>query len=84
MNRDQRAKVLSFKRACELMGLPGTRLVRMRSAESPSGFAHYVVPGGSVTPDTAAKIKARGDVVAGQDGLFPGHDQTWRVLANIK
>ena len=77
-------KAIGLKRAIELMRLPNTRLVRMVTDGSPDGFAHYVVPGGYVEPSTADKIKARPDVVAGNDGLFPGHDQTWRVMANVE
>jgi hypothetical protein len=37
------------------------------------------VPGGYVEPEVAEKIKKHQGVVAGTDGLFPGHDQTWRM-----
>jgi len=72
-------KPLGLKRAIDLMRLPGTRLVRMFTVGSPEGYAHYIIPGGYVEPDTAEKIKARPDVIAGEDGLFPNVDQTWRM-----
>lgn len=75
-------KPLGLKKATDLMRLPGTRLVRMFTVGSPDGFAHYVIPGGYVEPDVAEKIKARDDVVAGRDGLFPDIDQTWRIGQN--
>lgn len=72
-------KPLSLKKAMDLMRLPGTRLVRMFTVGSPDGYAHYVVPGGYVEPETAERIKNRDDVIAGEDGLFPNIDQTWRI-----
>ena len=74
-------KAIGLKRAMDLMRKPGTRLIRNHTAQ---GFAHYVVPGGYVEPETAEKIKARGDVVGGKDGLWPGHDQTWYVVTNAE
>lgn len=72
-------KALSLKKAMELMHLPGTRLVRMFTHGSPEGFAHYIIPGGYVEPDTAESIKRRPDVISGNDGLFPNVEQTWRI-----
>lgn len=72
-------KAIGLKKAMDMMHLSGTRLVKMRSEGSPDGFAHYLVPGGYVEPETAAKIKAQPNVTCGEDGLFPGHDQTWRI-----
>jgi hypothetical protein len=70
---------IGYKKAIDLMHKHGTRLVRMTSDASPEGFVHYVVPGGHVSPDVADKIKKHPAVSAGSDGLFPGHDQTWRI-----
>lgn len=72
-------KAISFKRAISMMRLRGTRLVKMHTDSCPGGFAHYVIPGGYVEPDVAEKIKAHPAVSASKDGLFPGHDQTWRM-----
>lgn len=72
-------KALGFKRAIDLMHRTGTRLVRMHTTASPTGHAYYVVPGGYVEPDVAQKIKEYPGAVAGDDGLFPGCDQTWTV-----
>ena len=56
----------------------GARLVRMHGARN--GLSWYVVPGGAVTDSVADKLRERPDVIAGRDGLFPGHDQTWRMV----
>lgn len=76
-------KAIGLKKALEAMRKPGVRLVRMRAEGAIDGFAYYIVPGGYIEPATAEKIRRRPDVVGGNDGLFPGHDQTWRILANV-
>ena len=72
-------KAIGLNKALDMMRRPGTRLVKMFSDAVPAGFAHYIVPGGYVTPETAAKIKAHPLVRCSHDGLFPGQDQTWRL-----
>ena len=72
-------KPLGLKQAIACMQRPGTRLVKMVSVDAPEGYAYYVIPGGPVEPDVAAKIKDRPDVEAGKDGLCPDLDQTWRI-----
>jgi hypothetical protein len=71
-------KGIGWKRAMDLMHL-NARLVRMYTNSSPEGVAHYLVPGGYVEPAVAERIKKAPGVVAGWDGLFPNHDQTWRI-----
>lgn len=78
----QPTKAIGYKKALDMMGRTGTRLVKMRADGSASGFAYYIVPGGYVEPDTAEKIKAHPFVQAMEDGLFPGMDQTWRLLTD--
>lgn len=80
----QPVKAVGIKKAMDLMHRTGTRLVRMCTDQSPEGVAYYLVPGGYVAPDTAEKIMKHPAVVAGADGLFPGHDQTWRVFTGDK
>ena len=75
-------KAIGYRQALDMMGRKGTRLVKMRSEHADEGFAYYVVPGGYVEPSTAEKIKAHPYVQAMEDGLFPGHDQTWRMLTH--
>lgn len=70
---------IGFKRAIEHMRKPGTRLVQMCSERAQGGLCFYVVPGGQVDPGVAEKIKKHPLVRGGKDGLFPGHDQTWRM-----
>jgi hypothetical protein len=78
--KKQRQPTMTLKKAMDCMHRIGTCMVKMRAAESPDGFAYYLVPGGRVSTEIADKIKARPDVSAGSDGLFPGHDQTWRII----
>jgi hypothetical protein len=56
----------------------GTRLVKMNAGRR--GLEFYVIPGGPVTAETAKAIIAMPNVVGGKDGLFPGLDQTWRII----
>ena len=72
-------RAIGIGKAINMMRLPGARLVKMHIAGSPEGFAHYIVPGGYVTPETAEKIKQHPLVVCSEDGLFPGQSQTWRI-----
>jgi hypothetical protein len=72
-------KSIGFNRAMEMMRLPEHRLVKMSTSQSPDGVAHFVVPGGYVSPEVAQKIKNHPLVHPMQDGLFPGHSQTWRI-----
>ena len=67
---------LTYDKAMTLMRVPNARLVRMHGLAG--GF--YVVPGGRVEYAVAGKIIAHPLVRGGRDGLFPGHDQTWRVI----
>jgi hypothetical protein len=76
-NNGNPLKAIGFLKAMDLMRLPGTRLVRTRST---TGDVFYVVPGGYVEPDTAAKIIKHPQVVAGEDVMWPGMSQTWRLL----
>lgn len=67
---------MRIKKAIDLMHT-GSRLMQMnKSGDSP---AWYLVPGGEVTLEMAEQIKAMPDVSASEDGLFPGHSQTWRI-----
>ncbi len=70
-------KPLTLKKAMDLMHLPNTRLVRMFAN---GGQVYFLIPGGLVDDATAEKIKARPDVIANPDGLFPGINQTWRIV----
>jgi hypothetical protein len=39
----------------------------------------FVVPGGVIDDYVAEGIKSRPAVIGQSDGLFPQHDQTWRM-----
>jgi len=69
---------LSYRRAVDRMRQPGTRLIK---THGPHGHVHCVVPGGHVEPATAERLKKHPLVQAGMDGLFPGHEQTWRLVS---
>ena len=60
----------------------GAVLLHM-SRKHPNDYRWFVVPGGPIKPETADKIKNHPSVVAQKDGLWPGHDQTWRMLTFI-
>lgn len=51
----------------------------MHINDNGGGKAYFIVPGGAVTYEIAEKLIARPDVMACQDGLFPGCDQTWQI-----
>jgi hypothetical protein len=70
-------KVLAYDKAMALMRRPDTRLIQTHGGR---GAGYYVVPGGPVEDLVATKIMAHPLVRGGRDGLFPGHDQTWRML----
>jgi len=73
-------RTLTLRLALEYMR-EGARLIHMH--RKASELCWFVTPGGAVTDKTAEEIKRRPDVVGQKDGLFPGHDQTWRVLAFV-
>lgn len=77
-----KSKTLDYARAIEAMRRPETRLVRMNNGSAGGGFAFYVIPGGRVEDSVADKIVAHPLVRSGHDGLFPGHDQTWKMIAD--
>jgi hypothetical protein len=68
---------LTYEKAMASMRRPGTRLVKMHGGRD-AGF--YVVPGGRVEDSVAAKIMAHPLVRGGRDALWPGLDQSWRMI----
>jgi hypothetical protein len=52
--------------------------MHMHSSKA-TGYHWFVVPGGAVSDATAYEIRNHPQVVGGRDGLFPNHDQTWRM-----
>jgi hypothetical protein len=63
------------RRAVELIRDRRRRLMRLNTRYGPKWF---LVPGGEVSDETAAKIRDMPQVVPSKDRLFPGLDQTWR------
>jgi hypothetical protein len=63
------------RRAVELIREPKRCLARMHTRHGPRWF---IIPGGEVSAETAAKIRKMPQVAPSKDGLFPGLDQTWR------
>ena len=43
------------------------------------GEYYYLIPGGRIELALAAKIKEHPQVMVGRDGMWPGHEQTWRI-----
>jgi hypothetical protein len=67
---------LSIDRVIDLLLHHDGRLARMHAA---NGDEYFVLPrGGRVRPADVRKIIFRSDVVASEDGLFAGDNQTWR------
>jgi hypothetical protein len=72
----KRNQCLRLKEAEPLMLKPDTYLMRMHTN---TGLEWFVVPGGRVRGDDAAKIIERPDIVPHDNGLFPGIDQSWKL-----
>ena len=75
---------LSQKETLEVLRRKGSVLAFMHDTSSPSGKSYFVLAGeggrsGRVALEVAEGILKRPDVVAGNDGLLPGHDQTWTL-----
>lgn len=75
--KSQATTPLSFNKAFAALSLPGARMMVMHTIQ---GDFHYVIPGGRVSDEDAAKIKTRANVETFDDGLFPGHTQSWRIV----
>jgi hypothetical protein len=79
--RDREAGVgvmsgINITRALDLMRRPGARLLELHER---GRVNYYITAFGRVEPDVAAEIKAHPQVAAGEDGLWPGLSQTWRI-----
>jgi hypothetical protein len=80
---------LPFDQAVILMHHKGTRLMQMNTAH---GLQWFVLSldarrrrkssshGGRIKSEDAEKILKRPDIRAQEDGLFPGHSQTYRMV----
>jgi hypothetical protein len=54
----------------------GSTLVHMHGR---GWYRWFVVPGGAIEDYVADEIKRHPAVIGQADGLFPQHDQTWRM-----
>jgi hypothetical protein len=54
----------------------GNLLMRMHTV---NGMRFFIVPGGMIADNVAERILARKDVQPHDSGLFPGHEQTFRM-----
>jgi hypothetical protein len=68
--------VISLKKALEAMGRRDVPLIQ----ENGPRRRWFIPRGGEVSEETAAIIQARPDVAGQKDGMFPGMDQTWRII----
>jgi hypothetical protein len=50
---------------------------------SPAAQEYFVVPGGKISRQNAQAILGRPDVFPFDDGLFPGHPQSWKMGAPL-
>ena len=69
---------IKLNRAIDLLRMPDGRMVKMNHG---GRTLHFIVPGGAVDDQTAQEIKDHPLVRAGKDGLFPGMEQTWRMIS---
>ena len=77
------APKLTLYGALDLLGRPDARMV-MTNVSSKDGNAmrseYWISPSGvRVEPKIAEQIKAHPQVIGSKDGIWPGHDQTWRI-----
>jgi hypothetical protein len=69
---------LNLEQALERMRT-GARLLHTHGVTK-TGKRWFVTTGGAVSDAVAKQLCERPDVIGAKDGLFPGHDQTWRMV----
>lgn len=67
---------MNLRKAVDLMHA-GSLLMQMNKAGD--ARAWYLIPGGEVPDDVAQDLIRRSNVIAMNDGLFPGISQTWKM-----
>ncbi len=67
---------MKLRKAVDLMH-EGSILMQM--SKSGDAKAWYLVPGGEISDAIAAALIAMPNVTEGNDGLFPGMSQTWKI-----
>jgi hypothetical protein len=69
---------VSLEKVLHLLRKPEARLVRLHSNNDGAGF--YVWPrGGRVSDEVVELLLKRDDIQPYDNGLFPGHPQSWRL-----
>jgi hypothetical protein len=69
---------LSAEQALHLLRKPEARLVRLHGHNGHAGF--YVWPsGGRISDHDARRLLERADIQPYDNGLLPGHPQSWRL-----
>jgi hypothetical protein len=58
----------------------GKLLMRMHTV---NGLRWFIMPGGQVADSVVRRILARPDVHPFDDGLFPGHAQTYKLCGTL-
>ena len=70
---------LTFHKALDLLRRNGARMIQTNINGDRAEYWMY--PSGiRVEPSLAAKLKLHPQVKPGSDGIWPGHDQTWRIV----
>jgi hypothetical protein len=69
-------KKLTMLQALHQLKQPGARLIRLHTARD--GCEFWITPATRVPDELAAQLQRHPYIRAGEDGLWPGHDQTWR------
>jgi hypothetical protein len=67
---------MTFHRAIDLLRCRDARLIQTNNKGGPE---FWIVLGGKVEPEMAARLIAHPQVRGGKDSLFPGLDQTYRI-----
>jgi hypothetical protein len=73
-----KARTKRYQKAMDLMHRPGACLIKTHTSNG--GCSHYIAPGGYIEPEVAEQIKKHPLVRAGEDGMWPGLSQTWRIV----
>ena len=69
---------LTFHKALDLLRRPGARMVLTNINGNRSEY--WISPSCvRVDPKLAEQIKAHPQIIGSKDGIWPGHDQTWRI-----
>ena len=71
-------RMIAGHKAADVLRKPGRRLMKMHT-NTPEGTQWFIVPDGPVSEATALTLIKQRDVIACEDGLFPGVSQSWVI-----